>query len=109
MRDEDIEASLRRYRVVDPPAALHQRIHAFAETRGASGHVWGVLTAAALLVIWLGAHAVAEEPMSDPARLAEIALVADVLGGGEDARRYAEAVVSVRRPSMDRPSLETTW
>jgi hypothetical protein len=107
MRDEDIEASLRRYRVVDPPADLHQRIHARDETL--VGHAWGALTAAAVLVIWLGVHAAAGEPMSDPVREAEVAVVADVLGGGEDARRYAEILVSVRRPQIDPPSLETSW
>ena len=55
MRDEDIETSLRRYRVVDPPVDLHQRIHARDEAF--VGHAWGALTAAAVLVVWLGAHA----------------------------------------------------
>jgi hypothetical protein len=106
MKDEEIEASLRRYRVVDPPANLQERIHAHDEALVA--HAWGAFTAAAVLIIWCGAHA-AVEPMSDPVRQAEVAVVADVLGGSEDARRYAESVVSARRPASDPLSRETTW
>ena len=66
MNDADLEELPRRYRLVNPPPSLADRLAASA-VRG-PGHAWGALAAAAIAAIWLAAHAAAREPLSDPLR-----------------------------------------
>ena len=74
------------------------------------GHIWGAIAAAAILVMWVAAHAAARDSMPDPIRERDVAAIVDALGGGEDARRYAEAVVPRRetRLTIDPPA-EASW
>jgi len=111
MNDEELEATLRRYRLVDPPADLGDSAIAAAEARTRSyGHGWGAAAAAAVLALWFAAHAASWEPQGDPARDAEVAFVADILGGGEDALRYAELAVPRREPDVDLATrVEEPW
>jgi hypothetical protein len=58
------------------------------------------LTAAAIVMIWVAAQAVSSDPVSDPVRERDVSVVAEALGGGEDARQYAEEVVPRRETPL---------
>jgi len=101
MNDEALEAALRRYRVADAPVELGETVMTATEARARPfSHVWGAAAAAAVLALWFAAHAATREPEADPAREAEVAFVAESLGGGEDALRYAQLVVPERAPDV---------
>jgi hypothetical protein len=113
IEDDDLEVRLRRYRLGDPPPDLRRAVIAAAEERVDSrerGSIWAPVAAAAILVAWAAIHMSNVEVEPDPLRDAEVALVAEVLGGGEEALRYAELVVPRRH--MEEPMtvpLEVPW
>ena len=59
---------------------------------------WGPLAAAAIVVLWTAVHASRIEPERDPLRDMQVARIAEMLGGGEDAARHAELIVPPRLP-----------
>jgi hypothetical protein len=96
LSDHDIEAALLRYRVIDPPTRLGPAIAAAVfQPRTRFDSMWGPLAAAAMLAIWMAAHLVTVEEHVDPSRAQEVALVTEVIGGGENAAAYAEIAVPV--------------
>lgn len=103
LSDHDLEAALKRYRVADPPSGLGPAIvegAARAERESKYEWIWGPAAAAAIVALWLSVQiAMAEEPV-DPVREAEVAFIAESLGGGEDARAYAELIVP-KQPIVD--------
>ena len=101
MGDEELEATLRRYRARDPQADLRRRVLEAAATDSRPREVswfWGPLSAAAILVLWLSAHASRIERDHDPIREAGIAVIAEALGGGDEAVQYAELLVPEQVP-----------
>jgi len=98
LSEGDLESLLKRYRVADPSTDLGPTILAEA-ARIANGSdlawTWGPLAAAALVVVWLAAQVAMTDAAADPVRDAEVAFVAEILGGGEDAAAYADLVVPV--------------
>ena len=103
LSDHDLEATLKRYRVADPPPGLGPAIVDAAASDGrGSRYEWvlGPAAAAALVAIWLAVQVAMVEEPADPVRDAEIAFVTEALGGGEDVRAYAERVVP-QRPIAD--------
>jgi len=111
--DDDLEGRLRRYRLGEPPADLRRAVMAAISEHDGSrerGSIWAPLAAAAILVAWIGAQMSTAEIETDPLRAAEVALVADLLGGGEEAMRYAELVVPERIVEEPTPELmEEPW
>lgn len=103
LSDHDLEATLKRYRVADPPAGLGPTIvegTTTADGRSRYEWVWGPAAAAAIVALWVSVQvAMVEEPV-DPARDAEVAFVTELLGGGEDASAYAQRIVP-KRPFAD--------
>jgi hypothetical protein len=109
--DREIEAVLRRYGVADPPPQLARRIaagDAFAPGTSLEW-VWGPAAAAAVLAAWMALHMRGVEPERDPWRDAEVALVAEALGGGEEAIWYAEAIVPQPPAPTLGPGEEPPW
>ena len=113
MHDDEIEATLRRYRTRDPHADLRRRVLEAGAPDVAPRQVpwfWGPLSAAAILMLWLAAHASRIEAERDPLREADVALVAEALGGGEEAVRYAELIVPHPVPEAPIPiTMEQAW
>jgi hypothetical protein len=111
--DDDLEGTLRRYRPRAPGADLRSRILAAGEAdagRSRFEWIWGPAAAAAILVLWFAAHASQIEPEPDPLRDAEVAVIAEILGGGEDAIAYAELAVPRRNMSVPIPlAMEDAW
>jgi len=102
LSDHDLEATLRRYRVTDPPIALGPAIVAGSVDQTSRFEwMWGPAAAAAVVVIWLAVHVAMTEAPIDPARAEEVAFVTGLLGGGPDAAAYAELVVPVPAPKPD--------
>ena len=99
LSDHDLEAALKRYRVADPPSGLGPAIvegAARAERESKYEWIWGPAAAAAIVALWLSVQiAMAEEPV-DPVREAEVAFIAESLGGSDEARAYAERIVPER-------------
>jgi hypothetical protein len=94
MHDDELEATLRRYRAREPSAELRARVLVAAEEETAEiPWYWGPIAAAAILFLWFAAHASRIEPERDPLREAAIALMTETLGGGEDVRRYVEVAL----------------
>ena len=109
MNDTDIEKALRRYRVIAPPPSLALRVVAWQRERRAS-HAWGALAAAAVVAIWVSIQAVTRVSISDPVRENDLAVVVEVLGGGENARQYAEEIVPRGEPALaGENAVEVTW
>lgn len=102
MSEMDLETMLRRYCVASPSPSLGRTIAARTSARD-RGHLWGVLAAASVVAIWLAAH-LARVTMSDLLREREVAIVTAALGGGDDARQYAEHIVPPRAVVVDPPS-----
>jgi hypothetical protein len=98
MDDNEIEATMRRYRAADPPDGLGERVRTLDSPDRHSDHLWGAVAAAAVVALWLASHAAARTPTPDPLRAAQVGLVADVLGGSDQARGYADLVVPHRDP-----------
>jgi hypothetical protein len=113
MQDDEIEAALRRYRARDPRGDLRRRVLEAAATDIAPREVawfWGPLAAAAILVLWFTAHVSRIEAERDPLREADVARVAEALGGGEEAVRYAELIVPQPVPEAPSPiTMEQAW
>lgn len=112
LTDDGLETLLRRYRVGNPTPGLEQAIVTTAsQLRSPPPWSWivGPAAAAATLVAWLGGHLVTMDRSEDPVRAAEVDRVADLLGGGDEARAYAEQVVPA--PVFDEPGLveEAQW
>ena len=112
IEDDDLEVRLRRYRLGDPPPDLRRAVIVTVDERVSRdrGSIWAPLTAAAILVAWIGAHILNAEVEPDPERDAEVALITESLGGSEEARRYAEFVVPMRE--SDEPitvPMEVPW
>jgi hypothetical protein len=96
MTDDDLERTLGRYRPRDPQPDLRARVMASAqEAQWEIPWYWGPLAAAAILALWLGVLTWRIEPERDPDRDAAIAMMTDVLGGGETARRYVELTMAL--------------
>jgi hypothetical protein len=113
LSDHDLEAALRRYRVPDPPGELGPAIVAAASRIEATSRFeWllGPVAAAAVLAVWFAVQVAMLEEPTDPIRDAEVAMVTEFLGGGEDAAAYAEVVVP-QRPMVDpsRVFSEAPW
>lgn len=109
MNEADIEKALRRYRVSGPALSLTAKI---AEPRVPRhfDHAWGAVAAAAIAAFWFAAHVTAGRPTVDPVRERDVAAVTEALGGGDNARQYAEAIVP-RREAVVSPEwpAEVTW
>jgi hypothetical protein len=109
MNDDDLEKTLRRYRVVEPPAFLASRITTAPQSQG-PGHVWGALAAAAIAAIWVAAHATMRDSVPDPVRERDVSAVTEALGGGEEMRQYAEEIVPRRQTTFAAEwPVETSW
>jgi hypothetical protein len=111
MTDEDVEAVLQRYRLREPPSGLAARIAAVtSRTSGGDLHwLCGPAAAAAVLAAWIAAHVATLEPERDAMRDAEVAFASEVLGGGEDAFRYAELALPVITAEDPPPPTEPLW
>jgi hypothetical protein len=118
--DGSIEALLRRYRPVDPPAELRTRILAsLREPPVRRAWPW-MAAAAALLALTLASHAAVgrETAKADPAmrpaaetRARAADELTEMLGGDDDARRLAEFILvqqAVRRELTADTSRATT-
>jgi hypothetical protein len=100
MNDEELEGILRRYRTRNPGGDLRRRVLA-ASASDIPRQVpwfWGPVSAAAIFVLWLSVHASRIEREHDPIREAGIALIAETLGGGDEAVQYAELLVPEQVP-----------
>ena len=102
--DRDIETLLRRYRPLEPPPDLRVRVlSAPADTRRA--WPWAV-AAAALLAASVGLHVArelvvrqlgsTERPLQLDERGAALVELERTLGGGVDARKFAERIMRER-------------
>jgi hypothetical protein len=110
MNDEEIEAKLRRFRIVKPPATLRATIVHASDGRVVPAFAW-MPTAAALIAAvvfyWLSAYERAAVQVSVDrtavVRAANVELVARVLGGGPQSLLVATTVVL-----LDEPKAETS-
>lgn len=102
IEDDELEAILRRYRISDPPRGFIDRM-GDAAREPASCRICAPALAAAVLLAWAAVHTSMAEPARDAERDAEVALIAEVLGGDEDAIRYAEFVVPRSEPDPAGP------
>ena len=99
--DDDLERTLQRYRVVNPPRGLESAIVATAlDAPGRFEWLLGPAAAAAVLAVWIGIHLAMAESPRDPIRAREVEFVTETLGGDDDAAAYAELVVP-RSPKPD--------
>lgn len=113
LSDHDLDSVLRRYRVPDPPSELGPAVVAAASRIEAVSRfewLWGPIAAAAVLAVWFAVQVAMLEEPTDPIRDAEVALVTEFLGGGDDAAAYADLVVP-ERPMEDPRKLlaEELW
>jgi hypothetical protein len=110
MSDDDLERTLQRYRVVNPPSGLESAI--VAATLDAPGRFeWllGPAAAAAVLTAWIGIQLAMAETPRDPIRDEEVAFVTEMLGADDTAAAYAELIVP-QPPKQDALSMvEEQW
>jgi hypothetical protein len=97
MTDDDLEATLRRYRIRPPAAALRSRVlEGVARTVPLTWFDGGMVAAAAVLVfatLWPGAAPIALEPSAaDIAWEGDVRVVAALMGG-DDAYELAQSMV----------------
>jgi hypothetical protein len=110
MLSDDVERTLQRYRAVDPPTGLQWTVvAATVDVTGRFEWIWGPAVAAAVLASWVGVQLAMAESPRDPIRDEEVAFVAKMLGGDENAAAYAERVVP-KTPTQDAlPAIEDRW
>ncbi len=105
--NSDIEALLRRYRVSNLP---HRPLPAPAPRHGGDAWWWGPAAAAAVLALWVCAHGLRGPGGVDPENEAAIEAIAEAMGGGAGARRYAElAVEQFEKARGDEREEEQSW
>jgi hypothetical protein len=114
MTDKELEQLLRRQRLTGPSASLRDRV-----LRSATGEPLRVplgrfdYAAAAVAAGLVLAAALIEVPeprsAAETSRQAEIAALAQELGGGPDALRYAELVISRDDEPQDPAVTEERW
>ena len=108
LTDEDLEGTLRRYVVTDPPHDLRSAVLSAAEAAGNRQAYWwwGPAAAAVTLAVWVLTLAESLERPRDPLRDAEVAAVAEMFGGGPEAVRAAEWLVPLAQPQDEPRSIE---
>ena len=99
MRDDEIEARLRRLRPQGPPAELRGRVVAAAAPKTALRGEWllPLIAAAAAIVLYVlagNARASAIKTDADPSMDAAVDAFTEQLGGGPVARFVADRIVS---------------
>jgi hypothetical protein len=111
LTDEELESTLRRFAIGDPPPGLRASVLSAAETapNRQPGWWWGPLAAAAILVLWLSVTIGGGDEPVDPLREAEVALAAEILGGGREALVLAEWMVPERPAEESWRTAEQLW
>ena len=98
MKDDDLERLLQRYEPAAPPASLRARAIG-ARTEAKPAWPWAVAAAALLaMTVWLhGARTLLPTPAGadTPSSYGEEALLAEMLGGTDDARAMARTIVAL--------------
>lgn len=108
MNDEEIERTLRRFRLVAPPPTLRETSVQPPGGRGVPASAW-MPTAAALVTAtifyWLSAYERAAVRIAvdraTAARAANVELVARSLGGGPQSLSVARTLVLLDEPKID--------
>lgn len=106
MTDEQLEATLRRFTPRDPDAGLRSRVLAAASETRVPLRPWDWALAGAAAALLVGAvmtdphRAPVEETAAEAAWRAEVAQVADAMGGDDRARRLAESLVPRLEPAQ---------
>ena len=108
MNDEELERTLRRFRIVGPPPALRSTIVRRAGGRVVPASAWmptaaALLAATALYCLSAYERAVvrANVDHATVARAANVELVARVLGGGPQSLLVATTVVLLDEPKEE--------
>jgi len=110
LRDNDVERTLRRYWVGDPPSELQSAVVAAAvDVPGRFEWLWGPAAAAVVLATWAAIQLAMAESPRDSIRDEEIAFVAKMLGGDETAAAYAELVIPKTPTQGVLRAIEDQW
>jgi hypothetical protein len=110
--NDDLEHLLRRYEPSAPSSSLRARVlHGSPD----AGRAWPWAVAAAALLattIWLhgSRNRVLQEPLIDDVSSShtEEALLTDMLGGGDEARRIAERIVALEEAARETGAVATS-
>jgi hypothetical protein len=114
MTDDELERRLGRQRIAGPGPSLRVRVlgaatgEALTVRLGTFDYAMAAVAAGLLVAVTL-IDAPAPPPTMEASRQREITDVARALGGGPDAMRYAELVVSRRDEPPDPASMEGSW
>lgn len=114
MTDDELEQLLGRQRIAGPQPCLRARVLKAAtgepvRVRLGIFDYAMVAVAAGLVLAVVLIDAPAQPPSMEASRQRQISDVARAMGGGPDARRYAELVVSREDQSTDPALMEGRW